>query len=204
MDARLNVAHAAPARDVNGPGLRFTVWAQGCALGCPGCFNPGLQPFEPRRLVYPEALAREGAATPGVEGVSLTGGEPFAQAAGFADFLAAILPLLPSAARNVVAFTGYPLEELREGAEDARRLLSLVDLLVDGPYRAGEGAALAGRGSANQRLLALTPAGETLRQRMEAAGAIFGVVVGSGGETILSGFPPPGVAERLARRLRGE
>jgi anaerobic ribonucleoside-triphosphate reductase activating protein len=199
----LNIAHAAPTSEANGPGRRFTVWVQGCPAACPGCFNPELRPFAPRRLVAPEELAREASADP-IDGITLTGGEPFAQPADLATFLLRAMELLPERARNVIAFTGYRIEELRRRGEVEQDLLSRIDLLVDGPYDASLPCDAPYLGSANQRLIALTPRGEELLKRMEAEGGkVFGVSVGPAGEVLVSGFPPPDVLEKLRKRLEG-
>lgn len=184
---------------VNGPGRRFTVWVQGCARDCPGCFNPQLRSFEARRLVAPEALAGEALAALPWEGVSLSGGEPFAQAGALAAFLGALGGRL---GRRVpaLAFTGYTAAELHAGPGEWKELLAHLDLLVDGPYRRGSGPARPLRASANQALVPLTPAGEALARAAEAADpSSFQVVIDEAGEVILTGFPPPAAAERLRR-----
>ncbi len=203
----VNLAHACVTEGVNGPGRRFTVWVQGCPLSCPGCFNPDLQPFVPRRLAAPEDLAREAEEALPWEGVTLSGGEPFAQAAPLAEFLRALGVRL---GRRVpaLAFSGHPWSDLRAGPKEWQDLLGCLDLLVDGPYRRGSGPALPLRASANQTLVPLTAAGEALAREAEASDpSAFQVVIDEGGEVILTGFPPPSVVCRLRahplRRRRG-
>jgi len=197
--ANLNVAHACVTREVNGPGRRFTVWVQGCPRRCEGCFNPGLRTFETRREVLADELAAEAAAAGGFDGVTLTGGEPFHQAGGLAAFLDALRGDGRFARIPALAFTGYRLEELREGPAEWRRLLERLDLLVDGPYLAGEPSTLPLRGSANQRLLALTPAGEALVEATtRASTAAVEVLISDSGEVVLAGFPTAEVARRIA------
>ncbi|MDF1553968.1 MAG: 4Fe-4S single cluster domain-containing protein [Deferrisomatales bacterium] len=196
--APLNLAHWCVTEGVNGPGRRFTVWVQGCPRRCPGCFNPGLQEQEPRQQVSPQELAEAFAAAGPVDGVTLSGGEPFTQAAGLAAFLDALAGRTgPRPA--VVAFSGYTLGELQGGEPDWQLLLGRVDLLVDGPYLA-EQAAGAGplAGSVNQRRLALSAAGEQLLARA-AAGAAgeVQVQVTAAGEVVVSGFPGPGLLAAL-------
>ncbi len=200
----LNLAHACVTEEINGPGRRFTVWVQGCPGTCSGCFNPGLRPFEPRRHVAPADLAAEAAAAGPLDGVSLSGGEPFAQATPLAAFLDALRARLDGAALTALAFTGYDHPALTAGPAPWQELLARLDLLVAGPYLAAEAAALPLRSSANQRLVALTPAGEELKRRAEARGpGGFQVLVDARGEVLLTGFPPPGVAEKLRGALLG-
>ncbi len=188
---------------VNGPGRRFTVWVQGCPLSCPGCFNPDLQPFLPRRLVAPEDLAREAEEALPWEGVTLSGGEPFAQAAALARFLRVLRGRL-GRRLSVLAFSGHPWAELRAGPEEWQDLLGCLDLLVDGPYHAASGPALPLRASANQTLVPLSAAGRILAREVEASDpSAFQVVIDEAGELILTGFPPPAVVARLRARTAG-
>jgi anaerobic ribonucleoside-triphosphate reductase activating protein len=126
---------AARVRDTEaeGPGRRWALWVQGCPLRCPGCCNPEMLPARARdgrdELVSVDELAREALDTPGIEGVSFLGGEPFAQAAP----LAALAERVRAVGLSVMVFTGYTLAEL-EAREDARALLAATDLLVDGRY----------------------------------------------------------------------
>ncbi|MEW6488550.1 MAG: 4Fe-4S single cluster domain-containing protein [Thermodesulfobacteriota bacterium] len=197
----LNIAHACVTEAVNGPGRRFTVWVQGCSLACPGCFNPELRAREARRLLSAAELAQEALEALPWEGVTLSGGEPFDQAADLAAFLEGL-----GSARDpfpVIAFSGHALEELWDGPAPRRELLARIDLLVEGPYLAERSAALPLRGSANQRLVALTPRGLAQRARVAAEARRSGVsvVVGADGTVVLSGFPPEALVERLGRRL---
>ena len=195
----LNIAHTCITEEVNGPGRRFTVWVQGCPRRCPGCFNPGLRPFDPRREVSPGELSREAWRNAPLDGVSLSGGEPFAQAAELSAFLDAVRSEAGGGRLDVLAFTGYRVEELREGPPEAGALLERLDLVVDGPFLAEQACESPLRGSSNQRLIAMTPAGEALKRRVErGATGGFGVTVTSGGDVILTGFPPADL-QRLFR-----
>lgn len=127
----MNVAHIEPRTDLEGPGWRFAVWAQGCPIGCPGCCNPEMLAFEPKRQVTARDLVGE--IPDGVEGVSLLGGEPFAQASGFGAFAQAAR----ARGLSVVTFTGFGLAALRRRSDDGvALLLAETDLLIDGPYLA--------------------------------------------------------------------
>jgi anaerobic ribonucleoside-triphosphate reductase activating protein len=153
--------------------------------------------------VEPGELARLALSEAPLDGVTFSGGEPFAQAGPLAAFLDA---LPPEAKKTVIAFTGFYREELDRGDADQRELLRRVDLLVDGPYREDqpfeEASQAALRGSRNQRLVALTPAGEELKRRVEAAGGGgFGVLIAEDGEVIITGFPPPEALSRLRAAL---
>src|SRR5262245_56415231 len=111
VSARVSIRiHAVEPRSrANGPGARFVVWIQGCTLGCPGCFNPPTHDAGGGREVPVEELAAQRAATPGIEGLSLSGGEPLQQPAA----AAALLDAARARGLSTLAFSGYTLEEIR-------------------------------------------------------------------------------------------
>ncbi|MCA9716567.1 MAG: radical SAM protein [Myxococcales bacterium] len=134
--AVLNIAAIVPCTEAEGPGRRFAIWVQGCPMRCKGCCNPEMLPFAPRDAIPVDELI-ERACAADVEGVSLLGGEPFAQAGG----LARVAEGVRARGLSVMIFTGYTMAELRARAQDdddARRLLAAADLLVDGRYEARE------------------------------------------------------------------
>lgn len=125
---------------VNGPGERMVIWTQGCAKGCPGCFNPETWSFSRGRQTDVRLLAAEVLAS-GAEGLTITGGDPFEQPFALLLFLLALHEsddTLSSLPLGVICFTGYTLEEIEdfEGAagEAMRACLPMIDLLVDGRY----------------------------------------------------------------------
>lgn len=125
----LHVAQTIADTEAEGPGRRFALWVQGCPLRCPGCCNPQMLPFGRGDAVDVAALAAEILATPGIEGVSFLGGEPFAQPAPLAELARLVRPL------SVMIYTGFTLAELHARADAATNaLLATADLVVDGPY----------------------------------------------------------------------
>lgn len=149
-----------PAVTTLGPGVRFVVWVQGCHRHCPGCVAPESQPMTTGTPVEVEALAWE-IALSRAEGLTLSGGEPFLQAAALAELVRQVQAVRPM---GVIVFTGYRLEELQQMPE-AGPLLAVTDLLVDGPYEREKDDHRGLRGSSNQRLLALT---DRYRDQLEA------------------------------------
>ena len=138
---------------VDGPGLRLTVFTQGCPHRCPGCHNP--ETWEPAggREVPLEELEALLAGNPLLQGLTLSGGEPFLQAGDCAS-------LARRARRrglDVWTYTGYRYEDLAEaGRADWEALLAATDVLVDGPFlQAQKSYATLFRGSDNQRLIDL-------------------------------------------------
>ena len=135
---------------VDGPGIRTTVFAQGCPHHCPGCHNPETWAFGCGTMVPVEAIVDIVKSNPLCRGVTFSGGEPFAQAAEFAELAA----LLKGNGYEVASYSGYTLEELLEGTEDQKLLLGTLDILIDGPFvQAQKSLEIAFRGSRNQRIL---------------------------------------------------
>lgn len=136
---------------VDGPGIRFTTFCQGCPHHCPGCQNPETWPFEGGFEVTPEDVVEHVKRNPLTRGVTFSGGEPFAQAAAHAE----LARQLKAAGYEVASYTGYTFEQLLEEQDPAKLdLLQQLDILVDGPFRQEElSLELRFRGSANQRIL---------------------------------------------------
>jgi anaerobic ribonucleoside-triphosphate reductase activating protein len=178
----VNVARMLPRSAANGPGERFVLWLQGCGLACAGCWNPDTWSFEPRLMLSVEAIMEQVTATPGIEGVTLTGGEPFAQAS-------ALVPLVTrvrAAGLSLVVFTGHELAEL--GSHAARQVLAEVDVLVTGRFVLAErDLSLPLRGSRNQRVHFMTA---RYGERDLAAELRVEVHLDSNGGMAVTGFPP--------------
>jgi anaerobic ribonucleoside-triphosphate reductase activating protein len=156
-DVVLQIAHTVACTEAEGPGKRFALWFQGCPLRCPGCCNPEMLPFAGGRAVALAALIDQiqtSANEHDIEGITLLGGEPLAHAASGAALARAAHELDLS----VMVFSGYTLEEARQLPDLAvAELLSLTDILVDGPYdRDQPESRRRWIGSANQRVHFLT------------------------------------------------
>jgi anaerobic ribonucleoside-triphosphate reductase activating protein len=137
---------------VDGPGIRFAIFTQGCLHHCPGCHNPEGQPYEGGVATTAEELMEKVRANPLLSGVTLTGGEPFDQPQVLIDFATQVKAL----GKTVWAYSGYSFEELNAGeiGEAARELLQLCDVLVDGPFIETQMSLdLRWRGSENQRII---------------------------------------------------
>lgn len=177
----LNVANILPRSAVNGPGERFVVWVQGCTLGCPGCWNTETWSMAPRRLVSVETLADEIRQTANIEGITLTGGEPFEQAAS----LTRLCDQIRSEELSVMAFTGFRLSELVTKSQ--RALLERCDIVVAGRYvRTLRAEEQQWRGSTNQTVHYLTDR----YAPPEAASVGCEVYIEADGRVVVSGFPP--------------
>ena len=148
-DVSLRVAGVIEESIVDGPGIRFVLFLQGCRLRCPGCQNPQTWDFDGGTLVPSDEVLARIRENPLVHGVTFSGGEPFEQAE-------ALLPLakeLKAQGYHLMAFSGFTLEQLVQKPE-CRAFLEQLDLLVDGPFiEAQKSLDLRFRGSRNQRIL---------------------------------------------------
>lgn len=138
---------------VDGPGLRLTLFVQGCTHGCPGCQNPHTHPLSGGTLMEEDELLQMALGNPLLDGVTFSGGEPFLQAAA----LARLGREYRRHGLNIITYTGYTLEELLENATEEnafRELLEATNVLVDGRFKMDQKSLdLKFRGSANQRVL---------------------------------------------------
>lgn len=147
----MRIANTVDDSIVDGPGLRFAVFTQGCAHACPGCHNPGTHDLDGGREVSAEDIAARFGENPLTRGLTLSGGEPFLQAADCA--------LLAARAHavgwTVWVYTGFVYEAILQNESPAwQALLQQTDVLVDGPYVEKHGSySLPFRGSTNQRLI---------------------------------------------------
>ncbi len=177
-----------PQSRANGPGLRGVVWFQGCSLGCRGCFNPETHAPDTGTTVPVESLAREILESwRGIEGITVSGGEPFQQPRALAHLLREVRTHEPL---SVLLFSGYRLEEIHEIAGSAA-VLDLTDVLIAGRFVPKLREARALIGSANQTAHFLTDryGPEDLRSLPAAE-----IVIDATGRIVTSGIAPPDLA----------
>jgi len=184
---RLQIAAYLPRTRANGPGLRSVLWVQGCPFRCAGCFNPDFLAFDGGRGVTPEEAAAWMLAQTDTEGVSFSGGEPFAQAAALGE----VAERVRAAGKGVLVFTGYQAGELRASRNAGiHRLLAAADLLVAGRYRGDLPGAHPLLASTNQELVFLT---ERYRGFDFSARRRTEFRIDTNGAVTVTGFPEPSV-----------
>ena len=137
----------------NGPGIRMVVFAQGCKHLCEGCHNPESHSFDGGYEVTIGKLLALMNENSLLDGITLSGGDPFEQALGFGH----LAQLAQRSGYHVVTYSGYTFETLAASIDsrpDWKRLLESTNLLVDGPFQlACKNELLKFRGSENQRLI---------------------------------------------------
>lgn len=136
---------------VDGPGIRFVIFCQGCPHDCPGCHNPDSHDFSGGYECSTEKILEEIDRNPLLKGVTFSGGEPMCKAKEF-SYLASEIK---KRGLDITVFTGYTYEALiKENDPDRMRLLEYADLLIDGPFILAErDLTLRFRGSRNQRII---------------------------------------------------
>jgi len=140
---------------VDGPGLRYTVFTQGCLHHCTGCHNPDTHDMEGGYPLDVQDILTQVMENPLLSGVTFSGGEPFLQPAPLCTLAAQVRSL----DKNVVVYTGYKYEQLLGLSLHSpyiARLLDLTDILIDGLFvEELRSLELLYRSSSNQRILRL-------------------------------------------------
>ncbi len=151
MSEKVRIAGVVKESIVDGPGIRFVVFAQGCPHHCDGCHNPATHDFNEGNLVDVETIIDEMKKNPLLDGITFSGGEPFEQPEAFCELAKRSKAL----GYHVMAYTGYTYETLMAKKDQQRlRLLENTDLLVDGKFEIEKKSLmLKFRGSQNQRII---------------------------------------------------
>ena len=149
----IKLAGIVPESYVDGPGIRFTIFVQGCPHHCEGCHNPETHDFEAGRTADTERIYGKIKQFPLVKGVTFSGGEPFCQP----EPLAELAEKLKTDGYHIMSYSGWTFEQLLSKSEkepQVKRLLSRLDILVDGRFVLAERSLeIKFRGSRNQRLI---------------------------------------------------
>ena len=152
---KIRIAGVVRESFVDGPGIRFTVFCQGCPHHCVGCHNPATHDFSGGYDCEIEKILDAVEKNPMLDGITFSGGEPLCQPEAFLELAREIRSRFPQL--NIVIFTGYTYEELQQmwdGRPALKALLDLTDYLIDGRYMEKQrDLTLQFRGSQNQRII---------------------------------------------------
>lgn len=153
MSKPLNLYHYEDTVSVLGPGKRSVLWFQGCLFDCDGCLVPQSHPQSKNIEItindmYEKIISNQ------VDGITISGGEPFLQVEG----LRALLYLIKNRTNlSVMIFTGYLLEQLKSfKRKEIDEIINWCDILVDGKFEQKSHVNDPWRGSANQKIHFLT------------------------------------------------
>ena len=135
----------------NGPGIRVSIWVQGCSRHCKGCFNPETWDFNGGRIFNRRIKERflDLAESKSIAGFSILGGEPLQQGEDMLYLVKDMKERYPD--KTIWMWTGYRYEDL-DGLQ--REIISYIDVLVDGEFMdACKTPNLKFKGSSNQRTI---------------------------------------------------
>ena len=149
---KIRIAGIVPESYVDGEGIRFTIFMQGCLRNCRGCHNPETHALDGGKILDTAEIIAEIKKNPLLTGITLSGGEPLLQIAPALE----LAKTAKSLGLDVWLYTGYKFEEI---PNDADELLKFVDVVVDGEYiEELRNLELEFRGSENQRIIYLKEA----------------------------------------------
>ncbi len=198
LQKEINIAAELGRSVVNGPGVRYVLWVQGCPFRCSGCYNQDFLPFIEKDLVTVEYLAERILSTRGIEGVTYSGGEPMAQPEG----LYYLSRILKSEGLTAVCYSGFTLEELRRRKNPfVAKLLGALDILIDGRYDQSRKANLLWRGSSNQKVHFLSDVYSDYESKVGAPRTEMELVIGESGVTY-TGILQQKIMARLEKVLK--
>ncbi len=134
---------------VDGPGMRMTVFVQGCSHNCKGCHNPETHSLDGGELIDVEEIAQRAFENPLLDGLTFSGGEPFLQC----EALCCLADLVQKKGLNIIAYTGFVWESLIE-RPDCMELIKRCKYIIDGPFILEQKSLMLNfRGSKNQRII---------------------------------------------------
>ncbi len=167
---KIRIAGIVKESIVDGPGIRLSVFCQGCPHKCPGCHNPETHDFSAGSEISTDSILEEFDKDPILSGITFSGGEPMCQPVPFAVLAKAV----KERGKTVTIFSGYTLNQLLERAQGKRdnlsieerkataQLIQLCDILIDGPFiQKQRDLKLRFRGSSNQRVIDMNRTRET-------------------------------------------
>lgn len=134
---------------VDGYGLRYVIFTQGCPHHCKGCHNPQTHDFNKGYLQDLASLYDEICKNPLLQGVTFSGGEPFMQAKN----LSMLAKHIKALGLDLTIYTGFTYEELLQ-EQAMKELLIYADVLIDGKFILEQkDLSLKFKGSKNQRII---------------------------------------------------
>jgi anaerobic ribonucleoside-triphosphate reductase activating protein len=185
-----------------GPGRRIAIWVQGCSMHCEGCIS---QDLWERRGGSKVDVAGFAAGilklAKNLDGITITGGEPFDQYRQLVSFCTFIKQ---NTDLNILVFSGYTLETLYQKFQD-KLFTKCIDLLVDGPYvqHLHENGFL--RGSGNQKMYSFDPEQEEIKAtgiKVPPSGVVWSAAFDERKNVFLSGIPGKNDPEALQKKMQ--
>lgn len=184
---------------VLGPGTRVAVWFHGCFRNCPGCIAAGMNNSSDFSSYKVEELVSKISSIEGVEGLTISGGEPFQQ--NLSELCIFLKMIRQNTKLSIMAYTGYIMAELIADPQK-KKLLEYIDILIDGPYIEHLDYGQLWRGSENQKIYFLSSRYKALEGIIEKKkGRPIEVDFIEGLQFSMTGVPPRGFREKLKGKL---
>ena len=153
MEDMLKISGVVKESIVDGPGIRYVVFTQGCPHNCKGCHNPQTHNIEGGRYVKISDIVDDIKKNPLLKGITISGGEPFMQA----NQVAKLISKLDKDRYDIITYTGFEYEYLLNNGNDVNGYLNLLnstDILIDGKFDIDKRSiSVPFRGSTNQRAI---------------------------------------------------
>lgn len=149
---KVNIHSIVKTSQINGPGNRSVIWFQGCELNCKGCFNQPIREIKESILLSVKQIINR-LPLEDIQGVTISGGEPFLQPKGLYELAKEI----KNRGLSLVIYTGYLLDDLIDKkCRTIKEILRLTDILIDGPFIDSYESNHPWTGSGNQKVYFLT------------------------------------------------
>lgn len=135
----------------NGPGIRVSLFVQGCNRHCDGCFNPETWDYNKGQIFNRriQELFLDLGKEKRITGFSILGGEPLDQDKCMLELIKKIKEHYPD--KTIWMWTGHTYEDL---TDEQMEIVKLIDVLVDGPFIISQRCpSKRFRGSMNQRII---------------------------------------------------
>lgn len=202
---KISLGRMSPSITNLGPGKRIGLWVAGCSRGCPGCMSSEMAVKNYSRLVDTTDVINEILRyAPLHNGLTISGGEPFEQAAALSELLAMVRERTNL---DVLVYTGYTLQEICTADYKQKKMLSYIDILIDGPFLYEMSNNKLWRGSDNQVMHLLTPAALKYKKYVDAeyeGNRSMIVEFDEDGTVHITGIPERGVLRKMKRELENE
>lgn len=185
MKNKINLLdYEANVYNVLGPGNRFVIWTQGCPFNCKNCTTPEGIPIVTNKLIDIDTIVSLILNQKNINGITISGGEPFLQASKISKLVKKVKQHFPSI--NIIVYSGFTYKQLNW--IEAKKLLELVDLLIDGQFAQKLHENMGIRGSKNQKFIYLTDALLPYKEQIENSTRNYKYIINANSNSII-GIP---------------
>jgi anaerobic ribonucleoside-triphosphate reductase activating protein len=198
---RLNLYRIAYPVTSLGPGNRIVLWVAGCKKQCRGCISPEMQDFDSGKMIEVKILLKHLLKIKHpIDGITISGGEPFEQLPALNNLLKGIHEHKPE--WNIIVYTGYKMSELLKGRGASLNIFKFIDVLIDGEYQMDVPSKHPITGSGNQKIYLLTELGQKMKHQINSLSYNrVNLGISSGCNHMLIGIMNQGIRHKITRFL---